>query len=177
MRLSHEDLIDIMAEASHRLNSEIRRAFKNGSLENYLSNIGMGDIYPVEEETPLYDTDPNGKILIIGDGMIKEHVIYGCLKDFNIPKERIETYLDYESAKNFSFNRIQYNPNYRLILFGAVPHSGKGKHDKSSIISQIESDDGYPKVVRLTDSHGLKMTKTSLKDAIHKEIISGYLAV
>jgi len=115
--------------------------------------------------------------LIFGESRLKEREIYGCLKEYGIDKERIELHLGYEEAKMFPFRNLQYNPNYRLILFGPVPHSGKGKEEYSSIITQIENGDGYPKVIRLTDGHGLKITKTSQKNAIRKEIDSGYLKV
>lgn len=177
MKITNEALLDIITEASYRLHSELKRAYKSGRLEEYLSSIGMIDLYPREEEPPLYDTYPEGKILIIGDSQINDREIYGCLKEFDIPKDRVELHLGYQEAKSFSFRNIQYNPNYRLILFGPVPHSGEGKQDKSSIISQIENDDGYPKVIRLTDGHRLKITKTTLKRAIEREIHSGYLAV
>ena len=41
----------------------------------------------------------------------------------------------------------------------------------------LENTDGYPKVVRLEDGHGLKITRTSLKSVLSKEIDSGYLVV
>lgn len=176
MQITNENLLDIIAEASYQLHVEIKRAYKKGNLGEYLSSIGMTDLVPCEED-PLYFTNPDGKILIIGDAKIKENEIYGCLKEYGITKDRIELHISYEEAKSFSFRRIQYNPNYRLILFGPVPHSGEGKKDKSSIITQIADTDGYPKVIRLLDGHGLKLTKTSLKRAISKEINSGYLAV
>lgn len=164
-----------MTEASHRLHSQIKCAFKCGTLERYLSSIGMANLYPRKNYT-LYDTNPNGKILIIGDSRISEREIYGIMKEFGISKERVEL-LSYDEAKRYSFRTIQYNANYRLILFGPIPHSGKGKQDKASIISQVENNDGYPKVVRLYDSHGLKITKSSLKNAINQEILCGYLVV
>jgi len=177
MQITKEELLDLITEASFRLHREIKSAYKSGRLKDYLSSIGMEDLFPCEEKNTLYDTNPDGKILIIGESRIKEREIYGCLKEYGIDKERVELYLGYREAKNFSFRNIQYNPNYRLILFGPVPHSGEGKVEHSSIITQIENDDGYPKVVRLTDGHGLKITKTSLKKAISHEIESGYLAV
>lgn len=177
MLITNEDLLDIIAGASHRLHTEIKRAYKNGELENYLLSIEMGDLYPQEKGDPLYDTNPDGKILIFGDALIKENQIYGCLKEFGVKKERVELHLGYENAIRYPFNHLQYNPNVRLVLFGPVPHSGEGKLDKSSVITQLESGDGYPKVIRLTDDHGLKLTKTSLKRAINREVQSGYLAV
>lgn len=176
MRITPDDLMDIMAEASQRLLHEIRDAFKNQNLEGYLASIGMHDLYPVYTE-PLYQTDPYGKILVIGESKLKEQQIYGCFKEFGIPKERIELRLGYNEAQTFPFKVLRYNENYRLILFGPVPHSGKGKGDYSSIITQLENTDGYPKVVRLQGGHGLKITRTSLKRALKKQIDSDYLAI
>jgi len=177
MQVTSENLLDIIAEASYRLHTAIKMAYKSGNLQDYLSSIGMIDLFPCEKETSLYDTNPEGKILIVGDTKIKDNKIYGCLKEYGILKERIELQIGYDNAKNYSFRSIQYNPNYRLILFGPVPHSGEGKKEKSSIITQMESTDGYPKVVRLADEHGLKITKTSLKKAVLHEIQNGYLVV
>ncbi|QNO15916.1 hypothetical protein HYG86_14635 [Alkalicella caledoniensis] len=136
----------------------------------------MIDLFPCEEESTLYDTYPDGKILIVGDSKIKENDIYGCLKEYGITKERVELHLGYDEVKSLSFNKIQYNPNW-LILVGPVPHSGKGKQDKSSIITQIENTDGYPKVIRLSAGHGLKLAKASITKAVSYEIQRGYLAV
>jgi hypothetical protein len=64
------------------------------------------------------------------------------------------------------------------VLFGPIPHSVSRKGDKPSIIAHLENNDGYPKVIRLTDTNGqLKITKSNLKEAIWREIESGYLAV
>ncbi|MDD2629613.1 MAG: hypothetical protein PHV61_05515 [Limnochordia bacterium] len=176
MKITNDNLLDIIAEASYKLHREIKRAYRNGNLDGYLSSIGMLDLLPPEDDS-IYDTDPEGKVLIIGEAKIKEHQIYGCLKEYGIAKERVELHMGYERSKNFRFQNIRYNPNYRLILFGPVPHSGEGKAEKSSIITQIEDTDGYPKVIRLKDANGLKITKTSLKNAISREINSGYLVI
>lgn len=177
MSITNDNILDIIAEVSYRIHKEIKSAYKRGNLEEYLSNLGMIDLLTSEETPFIYDTNSEGKIIIIGEAKIKDSEIYGCLKEYGIGKDRIELHLEYENAKNYSFNKIQYNPNYRLILFGPVPHSGKGKQDKSSIITQIETTDGYPKVIRLADVRGLKFTKTSLKNAVFQEIESGYLAI
>jgi hypothetical protein len=172
-----DELILIINEVSYRLFKDIKSANEKGELKEYLNKIGMGDLFPDEEKESFYDTDPDGKILIFGDSKIKDRIIYGCLKEYGIDKERIELHLGYEEAKKYDFRKLQYNSLYRLILFGPVPHSMTGKGDYSSIITFLENNDGYPKVVRLTDAHGLKITKTSLKKAIEQEIESGYLAV
>lgn len=175
--LTNEDLLNIITEASYRLHKEIKNAYDRDNLEGYLTTIGMSDLIPCVEESNDFETYPDGKILIIGAAQIKDYEVYGCLKEFGIDKDRIELHIGYDEAKTYPFKKIQYNPNYRLILFGPVPHSGKGKQDSSSIITEIEATDGYPKVIRLSDAHGLKLTKTSLKRALFQEINTGYLAV
>lgn len=176
MDITNDALLDIIADASYRLHSEIKKAYKLGNLSGFLASIGMSDLMP-EEEKPLYDTDPEGKIIIFGASQIRDKDIFGCLKEFGIMRDRVELYLGYDEAKKYDYNKLQYNPNFRLILFGPVPHSGEGKEDASSVITNLEQGDGYPKVIRLTDGHGLKITKTSLKRAIGEQVLSGYLAV
>lgn len=177
MKITNDVLLEIITEASYQLHSEIRRSFKAGNLENYLTSIGMSNLLLNEEELPLFDTSPDGKILIFGDSQLKDREIYGCMKDFGLPKERVELHLGYEDAKTFAFKTLQYNPRYRLILFGPIPHSTKDKEDSSSIITNLERKDGYPKVIRLSDGNELKITKSSLKRVIEQQIHCGYLEV
>lgn len=177
MTLSSDILLDIIAEASFRLHTMIKAANREDRLEQLLIDIGMSDLAPISQSTELYETDPNGKILIAGGTKLKVREIFGLLKVHGIDKERIELVLEYNILKSYDFRKIQYNSNYRLLIFGPTPHSGVSKEDGSSIISSIESLDGYPKVIRLTDAHGLKITKSNLKNCIKNEIDSGYLAV
>jgi hypothetical protein len=39
----------------------------------------------------------------------------------------------------------------------------------------METKDGYPKTVRLTDGHSLKITKASLLRAIEEQVRTGYI--
>ncbi len=176
MKITKDRLLDIIVEASHRLHLDLRRAHETGGLQEYLYGIGMGDLYP-KDEISLHETNPDGVILVFGDSSIKDREIIGIMKDLGINKDRIELHLGYDEIKRFQFKNIQYKPKYRLILFGPVPHSGEGKQEKSSIISQLESDDGYPKIIRLTDGHGLKITKNNLRTTLEEEIKSGYLEI
>lgn len=174
MTIDQETLLEIITEASHRFHQQIRIAHKQDRLESFLESMEMADLIP-KHSSELFESNRNGKILIVGDAQIGSNQLLGCFKQFGIPKDRVEAILDYEKVATYNFQHLQYNPNYRLILFGAIPHSGKSKGENSSIISHIEKTDGYPKVVRLTDEHGLKITKTSLKEALKHEIDIGYL--
>jgi hypothetical protein len=46
--------------------------------------------------------------------------------------------LDYEDAQKYDFRKMQYAPQYRVVLFGPTPHSGHGKGDSGSIMQHID---------------------------------------
>lgn len=177
MKISNDTLLDIIADASHLLHKKIKEAYNNGNLQGYLSSIDMLDLYPKEKNDIQFETLEDGKIIMFGDAKIKKHEIYGCLKEYGIDKSRIEMHLGYDELKRYPFKELRYDAKYRLILFGPVPHSVNGKEDNSSLITMIENTDGYAKLIRLTDEHQLKFTKTSLKRAISHEIETRYLVV
>lgn len=177
MGVTSEELLTIITEASYRFQKEMKIANVENKLKEFLTSFGMEDLLPEEEPAKFYDTFMDGKILIIGGSEIKENKILGCLKSLGINKDRIECYLDYSKATNKDFTTYQYNPNYRLVLFGPLPHSMKGKGIDSSIMTHMENKDGYPKVIRLFSNNQLKITKSNVKEAIRKEISIGYLQV
>lgn len=70
---------------------------------------------------------------------------------------------------------MQYAPQYRLILFGPVPHSGYGKGDSGSIIAELEKSPAYPRVERLTSGNELKITKSNFRDMLERMIKEDYI--
>jgi hypothetical protein len=176
MAISKDQILDICAEANVILNDRIHKANDEGNLWKLLNRYDMQELYPLDNDNE-FPTNPRGKILIIGHTKVKQKDIIGCTKDLGIEKNRLEIVTDYEGIKKYKFNHIQYNPNYRLILFGPSPHSGVSKENDSSIITTIENKDGYPKIKRLTDGHALKISTTSLKEALIEEIADGYLEI
>lgn len=130
-----------------------------------------------EIENDVFETNPKGKILIIGESSLAVKHIQGVLKSLDIPKERVELVLDHKAAKSYHYSHLQYNTNYRLILMGPIPYSTEDERNSLSIITEIETQPGYPKVIKLSDNHKLKITKTSLKNALINEINSGYVEV
>ncbi|MGI6614078.1 MAG: hypothetical protein ACOX3M_06910 [Saccharofermentanales bacterium] len=174
MLITAEDLAYILPEAGFRFQRKIQLVYENGDLEAFLIEMGMEDLLPHKDDWQR-STDPLGKILIVGDSAIQEKDIYGCAKACGIEKARIVLLLDYEKIARYDFSQHQYKTDVRLILFGPTPHSGVSRGSYESIISNIENSDGYPKTVRLTNAHGLKISKTSLKEALLTEIESAYL--
>lgn len=175
VKITNEQLLDIIAEASYRLHSELRTAGRENRLKDYLHSIGMGDLFPEEKDEYRFESYPDGKILIVGRNEVKPQDIYGTLKGLGIPKEQVELCLGYEEAKTFQYNKLQYNPKYRAVLFGPLPHSVAGKGDSSSIITHLETNEGFPCVIRLTANNELKMTKSSLKSAVSQLLHDGYI--
>ena len=71
MQLTQDDLLDIIAEASYKLHSEIKNAYKNNCLNGYLASIGMPELIPSKDDIG-FESYPDGKILLFGDSNIKE---------------------------------------------------------------------------------------------------------
>lgn len=92
-----------------------------------------------------------------------------------LEKNRFDFYLEYDDAKTFNFKKIQWNSTYTAVLVGPMGHSGAGKGNYSSVISAIESEEGYPPVIRL-GSNELKITKTNFKNKLMELMDSGKIA-
>ena len=70
---------------------------------------------------------------------------------------------------------MQYAPQYRVVLFGPTPHSGHGKGDSGSIISEIEKGEAYPRVERLTSGQELKITKSNFREKLKQLMDEEYI--
>ncbi len=106
-----------------------------------------------------------GKIIVIGESEVEKKTLEGVAKQYGIEKDRFEFYLNYKDAKTFDFRKTQWSSRYSCILAGQMPHSGLAKGDYGSIISALETQDGYPPVVRM-GLNGLKITKSSFRNTL-----------
>ena len=88
---------------------------------------------------------------------------------------RFEFCLEYSKAKKYEFQKLRYNPNYRVVIFGPVSHSSSGKNDSSSVIAEMEGNEGYPRVVRLSSNKTLKITKSNLREGLQALINETYI--
>ncbi|AVP54610.1 hypothetical protein C3B72_05510 [Clostridium tetani] len=170
MLLDNELKIDIASDATKIVMKRIISARSISELRAYLKSMGL------EELTPEIDNfQPNGDIYILGDLSIKDNIVYQIFKDLSIDVNRVKIVKGYNEFKTYNFNRFQHDYSVRLIFVGPMPHSTQDKGDYSSIISRIEQEEGFPKIVRLGVEGNLKVTKTNLKEAVIKEIESNYL--
>lgn len=157
---------NIKKELDDHLIAALSRMNRSGQLEEFLRLLGMEHLLQKESGYEVYKT---GKIIVIGQSDVKSDILLSIAKQLGLDKNRFELYLDYEDAKSFNFRKVQWKPTYSLLMVGPMPHSGSGKGDYGSIISALESEDGYPPVVRL-GSNGLKITKSDFKSKLEEMI-------
>lgn len=160
---------DLRKDIDDYLPAALSKMNRSGQLEEFLHLLGME--YLLQRESG-YKVFKSGKIVIIGQSDVKSDAVLSIAKQLGLDKERFELYLNYEDAKTFDFRKMQWNPQYSLLMVGPMPHSGIGKGNHGSIISALESEDGYPPIVRL-GSNGLKITKSDLKSKLIEMIEIG----
>ncbi len=164
-----EELIDTITE-------KIILANRMHELDNLLDSWGLHNLIenePLNSDT-FYDTYRKGKIVVLGSSQVKEHDLLGIVKSLGLDKDRFEFCLDYKQIVSYPFSKLQYNPDYRLVIMGAMPHSTAGKGDSSSAIADMEKGNGYPKVIRL-GSNELKISKSNFKKALQEQQSINYI--
>ena len=150
----------------------ILEANRRGTLADLLDALGMSDLLATEEK---YETYSDGKIVVIGGSEVKEDVLKVIAGKAGLDKSRLEFCLDYDAAQKYNYSKLYYAPQYRVVLFGAVPHSSSGKGHSGSVIAEMENKEGYPRVIRLMAGDQLKLTKSNFKQAIEGLVAEGYI--
>lgn len=166
--LGYEELEEVIEAVT----AKIMLANRTEILGELLRGWGLQDLIETES---VYDTDPKGKIVVIAGSEVKEKELLGVVKSLGFDKSRFEFCLEYEKTKMYNYKKLRYNPNYRVVMFGAVPHSSKGKNDSGSVISEMQTNEGYPRVVALSDGNCAKLTKSNFKEALQKLIDERYI--
>lgn len=176
MSLTVEELSEledkVMEEIPHKITTALIRLNRNGGLEEFLTILDMKDL--LEEQQEFYSYK-EGKIAVIGGTEIKEGVFLGIAKKLGIDKSRFEFCLHYKQIQKYNFKKMQYALQYRVILFGPLPHSGYGKVGSGSILAEVEKSSAYPRVERLVSGNELKITKSNFRDKLKKLIDEDYI--
>ena len=166
--LGYEELDEIIEKVA----AKITLANRFGELEELLRSWGFADLL---SPSSAYETDKNGKIVVIGASEVKENIILGIIKSFGFDKNRFEFCLDYEKAKTFPYWKLRYNPDYRVVIFGPVPHSSTGKNDSSSVIAEMKNHEGYPRVEVLSGNSSVKITKSNFREVLDRLTYEEYI--
>lgn len=175
MKINEDQFFDIAAEAASLLFKNLKAAYREDRLDDLLRKYGMEGLIPRNQFG--YDTNWDGKLLIIGDSRISSDIIYGITKNIGLNPEQVEVFLEYDLIEKYNFKNLQYNPTYRLVLCGPMPHSNTSTGDYSNPISMMEQEEGFPRVIRLGGTQDLKITKSNLKITIKEQIANGYLQI
>lgn len=166
--LSIEELDELLEDIRIR----VLEANRRGTLKQLLQDMGMQDIL---RPTSTFESYREGKIVVIGDSEVKEDMLRSIAGKAGIDKNRLEFCLEYSETQKYNYKKLQYAPQYRVVLFGPVPHSVTGKGDSSSVITEMESQDAYPRVVRLCSNKTMKITKSNFKAAIEDLVEERYI--
>lgn len=159
-------------ELNEHLTEVLTKLNRSNQIEGLLRLLGMESLLQKDSGYQVYN---DGKIVVIGQSDVKEDALLAVAKSLGINKSRFEFHLEYEDAKMFNFRKLQWAPTYSLVMVGPIPHSGAVKGDYSSIITAIESEEGYPPIVRLGSST-LKITKSDFKVKLQEMLTSNKLA-
>ncbi|MDD3052697.1 MAG: hypothetical protein PHR06_16380 [Candidatus Cloacimonetes bacterium] len=153
---------EFKAELEEHLTEILARLNRMERIEELLEILGLQYLL---KDISGYSVRNTGKIVVIGHSEVAEEVLASIMRQYGIDKKRIEFCLDYEATKTYNFTKMQWNPDYSLVLVGPMPHSGNAKGESGSIIAALEHEAGYPPVVRL-GSNQLKITKSDFKEKI-----------
>lgn len=146
-------------------------ANRTGKLNDLLRKLGLTEFL----KESVYETQKDGKIVVIGQSEVNVNKLQGVIKSLGLDKERFEFCLEYDAAKTYNYKKLQYSPKYRVVLFGPVPHSSTGKNESGSVIAEMTSKEGYPRVVLLNYNNELKITKSGFKKALEMLLSEEYI--
>ncbi len=112
----------------------------------------------------------NRKILVYGGQQSKQdQLVLHAKKNFGLNEDCFDFVLDYEKIESHAARIQPWSDKYAGILIGESPHKTTGTDGYSSLITKFENEEGYPITVRvMTESHKLKITKTSFYNALWK---------
>lgn len=176
MSLTIEELSEledkIMEELPDKITAVLTKLNRSGGLDDFLRNLDMADLLKQQQEFYSYK---EGKIIVIGGSEVKEEILLSIAKKLGIDKSRFEFCLDYKQIQKYDFRKLQYAPQYRVVLFGPLPHSGYGKGDSGSILAEVEKFPAYPRVERLISGNELKITKSNFREMLERLIEEDYI--
>ena len=138
-----------------------------GMVDTFLNNIGYKK-EETTEDTEHVKINGRGKILVIGESQLKKDKLLMTAGKEGFDKDRFEFVTNYEDAKTYCFEKLQWNDNYAAVMFGPIPHKCATANNTSSIINRMSNEAGFPPVVRITTTNDLKITKTSFINALRK---------
>ena len=161
MCYTNEEINDIAKKMSaENIAKYLRRLNAEGRLSEFLNDFGIqkrDDVLPV---------NARGKILVIGGSNVKRSDLEISANKSGFDKSRFEWVLNYSEAKKYPYRSLQYNENYAAIIVGPVPHKCCYETDCASVLTAIQSEPGYPPILKLEKGTKLAITKDNFTKAL-----------
>lgn len=175
-KYSQSQISNLKSKIIRKVITEIDLAFKNDSVTDLLEKYGV----ELEEKQYFASVTRRSKILVLGQlsGRSKDYQL--SAKKLGINKDNIE-FMDYNDAKHFNAEKLQWSNTYSDIICGPIPHKIEGMGDASSLITKIEQNpESYPKLIKAVANDKLKITISGFKNYIMKtrffdEVVSNNL--
>ena len=164
-----ERLLAVLKEDFYTILLNLNRSEQLGNL---LILLGHPEL--IEKNDNGYVPLTDRSIVILGESSIDANDVMKTITKFGISKDRVELHLGYK-PNGFNLDALKYSINYSLVLVGPMPHSMEGKVEYTSIISRMEKEAGFPPVKRLIAGNELKITKTSIRNAIGEAFEKGII--
>ncbi len=164
MEYSQVQIMKIKEIIFRQIDNEINLAKRNNTVDKILQK------YNIVLDDTNYESliNKKSKILILGQlsGKIKDYLFIA--KKLGIAKENLE-FVDYNSAKHFSVERLKYSCVYSDIICGPIPHKIDEMGDTSGLIAEIERNPSmYPKLIKAVSNDSLKFSITKFREYLKK---------
>ena len=157
-RLTNSQISNILMEFERSM----RKANAEGTIFAFMNDHKIP--YDNFDECP-YDKC-KVRLLIAGGSEVSKKDIVKLLKQLGIDINRVDMILDYNELKTFRWNSLQYSFKYSDIVVGPMGHMSVGNSGFSSVISRMETEDGWPNIIRSEANTRLKFSIKSLEDSI-----------
>lgn len=162
---------EILSYFNDNINCILTTLNRLEKLDDFIEMMGMDNPFHIER---IFQGNRKGRIVVIGESKLSKSDMLLSAGKMGLSKDRFELFLRYEDAKTLDVRKYQYKDSYAAILVGPMPHSGSGKGDFSSIITRMEDDEGYPRVVRMGEND-LKITKSGFQKTLQMLLNDGIL--
>jgi hypothetical protein len=112
------------------------------------------------------------RLLLLGATKLSEGIIFSEFARYGFEKNNLSIETDYSKLGSFDVNNLlAVRSRYDGIILGPMPHKMKGDYqDGTSLVAMMENEPArYPPFAVARDkSKKLKITKSSLRDALEK---------
>ena len=164
--LGIDELEVILDEIYNKIRREVTLANRLG-IDELNEVLKKYEVQTNNEEQLYIDLD-RSKVLIVGNLSASKKDIEGICKSIGIDYDRL-AFVDYEQSTNYNYEKLRYSNQYSDVIFGPMPYKAVGIGNNSSVITLLESNPKeYPKAIRAMAGDALKLTKTSIKEALMK---------